>query len=417
MKNFLVLFFILAFTQLAFSQVDQQVVWQKKATEQIKYAKFSADGNFIYCAVGSNIKKMDAKTGEFISTFDNVDTLFIYTIENMQLSNQGNFIVSTDGGNDVLVWDTQTQKKIKRIKIGVAPSCVTLTNDEKFLLIGTWRNGIYRYDLFKDKIDTIIKNNENIKQITINHDGNHFVTGSFYQDGFTKKYYDKLILWETGTLKQVATLQDFEVTSGTYGYRMNKFSSDDQYLGSIRLSFDGPDIFNLKFNQLIRTSDGRACYAFEFLQGTNYLLSTFDELNGFEIYDVKLQKQIKSYKIYPIIIESIYKDNITYIFTVSDTLRFLKMFNTDFVETAIQGICEKIYVNNGTIMLKFSNDSFSKIRIEIYNLLGSIFYSEEINNNTKENQIALNTNLPSGIYICKIISGNKEYSQKIEIVR
>ena len=75
-RNIIILVIFLSLVSLSFSQPDLTVVWQKNIfPTEISYAKFSADGNYIYCAVGNTIQKMDAAKGEFISTFDNVDTL------------------------------------------------------------------------------------------------------------------------------------------------------------------------------------------------------------------------------------------------------------------------------------------------------------------------------------------------------
>ena len=72
MKRILVLLVILGSSNLLFSQVDLETVWKKNVfPTEINFAKFSGDGNFIYCAIGNTIQKMDAKNGEFVSTFAN----------------------------------------------------------------------------------------------------------------------------------------------------------------------------------------------------------------------------------------------------------------------------------------------------------------------------------------------------------
>ena len=63
------------------AEPDLAIEWQKDMyPTEISFAKFSADGNYIYCAVGNTIQKMDASNGEFVSAFDNVDSSFIYII-------------------------------------------------------------------------------------------------------------------------------------------------------------------------------------------------------------------------------------------------------------------------------------------------------------------------------------------------
>jgi len=250
----IVLAFLLFSISSKAAEPDLAIEWQKDMyPTEISFAKFSADGNYIYCAVGNTIQKMDASNGEFVSAFDNVDSSFIYIINKMQISNSGNYIVANNGDGAALVYDVKTEKKIKQIPLGV--SAVTITNNDKYLLIASSRpetKGIVVYNLQTDKIDTVLKFEHNgISAIQISHDGNNFVTG------FSEKDYNnydtwlqKLILWDTETFKQIAILENNELSSG-WGYRNLNFSNDDNYLSVVRENYYAA-IYDLSTNKQIK---------------------------------------------------------------------------------------------------------------------------------------------------------------------
>ena len=133
---FLLFFIIASMWELVYSQVDLSIVWQKNVfPTQINFAKFSADGNYIYCAIGNTIQKMDAKNGNFVSIFENIDVSGIYE---MKIAKPGNILVTRDGGGGLNLWDIKSEKAIKYIPSS-SPGyggayCVDITPDERYLL-------------------------------------------------------------------------------------------------------------------------------------------------------------------------------------------------------------------------------------------------------------------------------------------
>ena len=121
------------------AEPDLAIEWQKNVyPNEISFAKFSADGNYIYCAVGNTIQKMDASNGEFVSTFENKEVSDIYE---MQISKNGKTIVTRDGGGGLNLWDIETEKAVKYIPLNTGNAfsgafCVDITPDGNFLIIG-----------------------------------------------------------------------------------------------------------------------------------------------------------------------------------------------------------------------------------------------------------------------------------------
>ncbi len=419
MKFLLVLVVFGGMWQSLPAQLDLQVVWEKPAGERINAAKFSKDGNFIYCSIGNTIQKMDAKTGEFNSKFYNEDSLSLYWFENMEISNSGNFLLSTNGNGSALVWDTRTEKRVKKIDAGEYVTCAAMSVDEQTLLIGRFGGGFIIFDLINNKLDSTHRSKINVSQIVFSHNGKYFVTGSWYEDNITKKDYNQLILWETETFKQVATLQDIEITTGVYGYRIIKFSPDDKYLGDIRLDFDGPDIFDLNTKKLVRTTDGRACKNLDFLPDSLHFLAAFG-LDGTEKYEIANNSLTKSYKnILSSIIESCKNQNgESVIFIYGDTNRLLKMIATEIKELANNNDKIHVFIENGKVVITINNNMLvSTINVSINNLQGKTVFTENISSIFNDNKIILDVDLPSGIYICNVNAGTEKYSQKFEIVR
>jgi WD40 repeat protein len=296
------------------AEPDLAIEWYKdRYPAEISFAKFSEDGNYIYCAVGNTIQKMDASNGEFVSTFDNADTLFIYQINKMQISNSGNYIVADNGDGAVLVYDTKIEKKIKQIQIGA--SCVTITNDDKYLLIGSGRpetSGIIIYNLQADKIDTVLRFAHNgISAIQISHNGKYFITG--YKErkvDIEEIWYQKLILWDCNTFEQIAVLENIELDND-WGYRHLKFSNNDNSLGVVRENYVAAiyDMSNFKLKKDFPYFN-RYCFNLLFLPDSNYFFIFFATRDN--IYELELHNfngKIKTYNYLDEIMESYGNEN------------------------------------------------------------------------------------------------------------
>jgi hypothetical protein len=69
------------------------------------------------------------------------------------------------------------------------------------------------------------------------------------------------------------------------------------------------------------------------------------------------------------------------------------------------------------ISIDFTDIHSEQISIIISDLLGKTIFTENIQVSQSISKIPIHFNLNTGIYLCKVIAGNKEYTQKIEIVR
>ncbi|NLO19958.1 MAG: T9SS type A sorting domain-containing protein [Ignavibacteria bacterium] len=411
------------------AEPDLAIEWQKYMyPTEISFAKFSADGNYIYCAVGNTIQKMDASNGEFVSTFDNVDTLFIYQINKMQISNSGNYIVADNGDGAALVYDTKTEKKIKQLQIGA--SCVSISNDDKYLLIGSGRpetSGVIIYNLQADKIDTVLSFAHNgISAIQISHDGKYFVTG--YKErkvDIEEIWYQKLILWDCNTFEQITVLENIELSSD-WGYRHLKFSNDDNYLSVVRENYYAA-IYNLNTKKQIKlfyNNDGREkyCMNLHFLPDINYFLVFFVVFEDVNVYELELHNfngKIKTYNYLGDIMESYGNENNWWVFYGGGAGPYY-MFKNDASSVSPSIINKEnisITTNNNLICIDLIDIHAEQLSIIISDLLGKTIYTENIQVSQSNCKIPINLNLNTGTYLCKVIAGNKEYTQKIEIVR
>jgi len=76
-----------------------------------------------------------------------------------------------------------------------------------------------------------------------------------------------------------------------------------------------------------------------------------------------------------------------------------------------------ITTNNNLLSIDLINIQTEQFSIIIFDLLGKTIYTEKIQVSQPNSKIPINVNLNTGTYLCKVIAGNKEYTQKIEIVR
>lgn len=228
-------------------EVDLEIVWKRKmALSNISYAKFSADGNFIYCAVGNNIQKLDAKTGEWVSWFkNNYDSIWARNIYGIDISVKGNIILTWFGE----IWDTRTEMLIKKtpFKSGVT----TIAPDESYVLLG-FRDLILVYDWQNDIVINTLRRKGTFSAITISHNGKYLGTGSLYYDDWAQQYNQELILWETETWKPIDTIEYVE-NSDDWGYRHVRFSEDDKYLTAVRNYI--ANVYDLETRGILKSSN------------------------------------------------------------------------------------------------------------------------------------------------------------------
>ncbi len=429
------LLFTLAFMLFASNtkaaEPDLAIEWQKYMyPTEISFAKFSADGNYIYCAVGNSIQKMDASNGEFVSTFEDKDK---YGIMEMQISKNGNIIATRTGSGGIVIWDTQLEKSIKYIPFGKGDGfsgvyCMDITPDGNFLIIGnvsyneSTRIQYYNLDLYDIQKGEIIKSipiNGRTNKIKISNEGNIFAFGTLTKDDFEDKWYQKLSLWDYASFQEIAVLEN-NVLDSDWGYRHLKFSYDDNSLIVVR-SNKIALVYNTISQKTILISDLlRKCWNFEILPDTNLFLIFYADWDGY--YELELHNsnsKLNSYHYNDDIIETFGTSNNWKVFYGGGRADFYLFKNkeTSVSPSIINKENISINTNNNLISLELNDINTEQLSIIISDLLGKTIYTENIQVNQSNSKIPINVNLNTGTYLCKVIVGNKEYTQKIEIVR
>ncbi len=402
------------------AEVDLEIVWQKYVyPTRISHAKWSADGRYIYCAIGNTIQKMDASNGEWLAVFDNVDGQFIYEVNKMQISKSGNYIVADNGNGAALVYDTRTEKKIKQIQQGV--SCVTITTDDKYILFGSGRpetKGIVLYNLSEDKIDKVLQFDkvDGISQISMSHDGRYFVTGSVYEDW--KGWHSKLTLWDAQTFEQIDVLEDIGTGSSLVEYAILKLSKDGKYLAAITWNPYETRIFDLDTKKLI-LKDG-AYFGFDFMPDSYYFVGFRGDPIEKNIVELNsLDRKIKNYIVQDGNPESFgNKDNWKVFFGKMDSIYLMVNKTVGVEEKPKQEATFNIITENGKVILKFEQPIIAgAAQVSIYDIVGKIVFSEAIEQIPADGLLRLKAVFGTGVYICKISINGQELSQKFQIVR
>lgn len=430
-KILLIIAIAAAMCQSVVGQVSLNLEWKKNVYPvQIIGAVFSADGNYIFSAIGNSIQKMDAKTGEFLSVFDKADTLPYSAIDELYITPSGNYILTRDDGGVAKIWDTRIEKAIFQLSIVNKPGydgirACSISPDEKYLLLGVsvyvggvdYNAFLVQYDInLQKEIRRIPMGFEygEITKIAISNDGRYFVTGSIYQEQTMDKFWhDRLILWDTETITPIDTLEDIQTGNSSGGYRQLKFSYNNQYLGCLRISPIEVHIYDVKTNIRVKSSDGRSCLGFEFLPDSlSYLLAYYPFP---EFYELNSNKYIGKADRWMGVLTSSTKTK--QILAVNgDSLFLYSLPFTSVTDLLTSSPSFKINSLNGFIV--FENKTlFGDINFAISDILGKQIYEEKLITVMPNNIYQLKAALPSGLYICNITTKNKEYSQKIEIVR
>ncbi|HPI20759.1 MAG TPA: T9SS type A sorting domain-containing protein [Candidatus Kapabacteria bacterium] len=413
------------------AEPDLAIEWQKYMyPTEISFAKFSADGNYIYCAVGNTIQKMDASNGEFVSTFENKDVSGIYE---MQISKNGKTIVTRDGGGGLNLWDIETEKAIKYIPLYSEGAlngafCVDITPDGNFLIIGyaTFDEvsrkqyyNLFLYDIKKSEIIKSIPIDGRTNKIKISNEGSIFAFGTLTKDDDEDKWFQKLTLWDFASFQEIAVLENNELDSD-WGYRHLKFSNDDNYLIAVRSNKIALS-YNLVTNEIYKRSDLlRMCWNLEVLPDNNHYLIFYADWDGY--YELELHNstsKLNSYHYNDDIIETFGTNENWKVFYGGGRADFylFKKTETGVSPNVINNENISITTNNNLISIDLIDINTEQLSIIISDLLGKTIYTENIQVSQSNSKIPINIYLNTGTYLCKVIAGNKEYTQKIEIVR
>ncbi len=435
----LILIAILAFvwtnggsTLQAQDSLDLEIVWQKEVfPKEISDAKFSADGQWIYAAVGNTIEKISIETGEFLSSFDNLGISNV--IGSIDISTLGNIMVTRELGLEVNLWDTNLEKVIKHISYTKTPNvdgvrAVALSPDEKRLVLSIYEYNsnnhsyiwyLVIYDIQFDNEIKRINGNNAYNYIKFSHDGKYFATGGFYDDKGDGKLYDQVILWSTETWEPVDTIETL-AGSGS-GYRVIKFSKDDKYLSCVRNTpYDGR-IYDLILTQDIFNSDINInCYNIELLPDNyHFFVYYYDIKKGDSLELHNYQNTLKSFDITAEITDSYNADGNWKILCTSTKFPLILMTKKP-VEVEIQfPDNEKINISQieNQIIIETNNINNPDFNVELYNIKGNLVYSETIENINPNSKYNLALKLPSGMYICNIKAGEKIFSHKFVVAQ
>jgi len=416
------------------AEPDLAIEWQKYMyPTEISFAKFSADGNYIYCAIGNTIQKLDASNGEFLSIFEDKDKYWIYE---MQISKNGNIIATRTGGGGIVLWDTQLEKSIKFIPFGTGEGssgafCFDITPDGNYLVVGNLTEieepqqqyfNLLLYDIQKSEIVKSIPINGSIEKVKISNDGKTIAIGILERKSIDEEiWYQKAVLWDYESFKEVTVLENIEIDND-WGYSHLKFSNDDNSLGVVRKNYVAA-IYNM--NNFTLKKDfpyfNRYCYNMTILPDSEYFLIYFYTSNN-RIRDLELYynlNKIRTYNYSGQILEI--SDNFENWNVLTgngrDTLYMLKKTETSVSPSIINKENISITTNNNLISIELTDINTEQLTIIISDLLGKTIFTKKIKVSQSNSKIPINVTLNTGTYLCKVIADNKEYTQKIEIVR
>jgi dipeptidyl aminopeptidase/acylaminoacyl peptidase len=407
---FLISFLLLAAT--ASAQPELIEIWEKQYPEEINFAKFSNDGQFIYGATDKNIVRISVETGEILSEFDNTDVSGIY---DMNVSSIGNVIVTRDGGGGINIWDVKQEKATKYIYLN--SRSVDISPDEQYIAVGSMLEGekyndgiIIIYDYINDKEITRVHSNSAVSKLKFSNDGRFLAAGSVSHDEKTSIRESILTLWETENWTKVKELQRVE---GGLGYLHIKFSLNDEYIYFINFStYNSYIISMMDYNLTYQSESDTKCKNIEILPDNFHFLVQYFSFQSAD--DLKLELRnfnglLKTFDLGFGILESIDKNDKW--FTYSSNMKLLRtnsFYKIDLVNSFnVYGLDDKINISYNDNILAINSTLYPSSTIQIYSLTGELIHSGDT-----EQPNSINIYLSRGIYFCVIRSGGKVYHQK-----
>ncbi|MBX3043100.1 MAG: T9SS type A sorting domain-containing protein [Ignavibacteriae bacterium] len=418
-KMFLFAVVVLLSTAKLLSQLSLEVVWEKPQAGVID-AKFSPDGKFIYCAIGADIKKLDVATGEFVATFNKGEL----TDKNiyLEISPDGKTIITgnTTGKGGLYLWDTELEKVIREFKVdGISENqelyLASFSQDSRHILLTLYTryqypksptNEILLFDLVENKVVKKVPF-ERIEQIQYSKDGKYFITGTAYEQ------YPRITLWDA---KEMTVIREYtDLGTDDNGFRKIQLSDNNKLIGLATHNSNIVKILETETGKVVKTSDdGTTSTNFNLLPNDYYLIyqwrgdGTVDYgLNIYKYPDI-FQSSVQRYGSNVIISKSIQNDDgDEKILVFQSSMALLANSTTNVNEPVNHEYV--ITVEPEKISINFDNaDS-----IKIIDINGNILLDKVVSGNSTS---IPNTYSP-GTYICVVKSGNREYSQKFQVVR
>jgi hypothetical protein len=404
---------------------DLGILWQKEYPGiDIQFAKFSKDGQFVYFASDKKIGIMSAETGELLPGFD---LIMDFAAEDLNITQDGKYLAVTTGSSTTYILNTITKELVKEFSEKTLDAVKIIYHsdispDGNFLYLSILGNDDYFYILIynvqEDKEVKRLLTEGHVSKIKSTHDGRYFAAGIAYKDIY-EKWYNKLILWETGTWKEVAVLEDVEGHNS--GYRNIEFSFNDNYLGSTRLLPNDVHIFSLQSKKLIKTTEpSKLCGGILFLpDNQHFLLAFYDEnINERTIELHDFEKMLNFFPFYCIATLNVYDDNSNWkIFgSLVNNIAMLTNKPNTVIETNPDNNINLFYEYDKIILQTIILNSL-QINISVTDIAGKTIFQEKISDVQANSKIIIDIELPSGIYLVKATANNKNYTFKIEVAR
>ncbi|MBX3044384.1 MAG: T9SS type A sorting domain-containing protein [Ignavibacteriae bacterium] len=416
-KMFLIAVVVLLSTAKLLSQLSLEVVWEKPQAGVID-AKFSPDGKFVYCLIGGDIKKLEVETGEFVATFERGGFENTYTY--LELSPDGKWLLT--GGYDgfVNLWNTDQQRIIRRILLPEQQDNQSLfyssfSNDNKTIIINMTTkkphpllptNEMVLYDLFEEIILKKVPF-KRIGHVQFSNDGKFFITGSKFEENC------RISLWDA---KEMTVIREYtDLGTDDNGFRKIQLSDNNKLIGLATHNSNIVKILETETGKVVKTSeDGTTSTNFNLLQNDYYLIyqwrgdGTVDYgLNIYKYPDI-FQSSVQRYGSNVIISKSIQNDDSDEkILVFQSSMALLTNSTTNVNEPVNHEFV--ITVNPEMISVNFDNaDS-----IKIIDMNGIVIFDKK----ATEPNISIPNTFIAGTYICVIKTGDREYSQKFQVVR
>ena len=415
MRVYLLILLFLSSAAVTNAEPELIKIWEQTYDEvQINYAKFSPDGKYIYAMYRYTIKKISAETGEELSVFDNSVAEYIYELSDLKISKSGKYLVTTNFAGAAIIWDTEQEKAIKFLKIKVATVDISL--DDNLLYISS--DSEYKITIYDWRNEEVVKESLThpiqIRTIKLSPNGQLLAGSGIIPDPDDPDIGNSVLkLYDAENLSGIKEL--FNASGYSISRDRINFSNDDMYLSYISINNLTGFIYEIDSYERIFTSDSECLYLKFLPNNYNFFVSRNFFNGNYEFQLHNLDQYIKSFDDPIAALDFIeVNDRILMFYRSRAQVNKCLLHEVDLLNSVGDDeiIPFSVDYSDNHLSIIFEDSVFPNYSIEIYNISGSLIFSQDSIEDSNSNY---KLNLASGAYICKIIIGNKTYTKKFII--
>jgi WD40 repeat protein len=406
-----------ALWQTAIAQTSPDLKWMIP-TPEISALAFAPNDSYLVAGCRNfELRFYNVETGEILDSLMLPDWPF-----DIKFTHDGTKLCVGMNHNKIAVYDAVTHVHLKTMEVSgtTAAEYLTISFDDKYISYSGSTNVVI-WDLtdytLKKTIDFEVKEFQNyfkIEGIGFTPDLNYLMV--YWYRSFSKLkegYESEIEYYDVNTFTKITPAPK----KGIKGRII--FSNTGKYIGSKPWDLI---VYEYETGNIVLCIPTFGDPFMDFSNDDQYLVYSIYDFNIIKIYNIISGDFVKSFSTEP-----------------KAPLSYIKISSSNYIAatTAINAPCELVLFNsfktsidesnpdedislnveNGWVVVMTTKEVIMPVKVTIYDIIGNTIYKHSISELFIENKYTLNADFHSGLYICKVISGEKVYTFKLNITR